>query len=145
MICSGRSNYKICSASIKVQVAELEASVSAAIQSMLDECPTEPLPEEQDTQYTKQLDELDRKAQRLLNAFAESDSLTGSYLRKAIAQIEQERQELQARHSRETKRTPIPDKLVFNDLAFEDKKKVAARFIRRIELVDDKANVVWEV
>lgn len=145
MICSGRSNYKICSASIKVQVAELEASVSAAIQSMLDECPTEPLPEEQDTQYTKQLDELDRKAQRLLNAFAESDSLTGSYLRKAIAQIEQERQELQARHSRETKRTPVPDKLVFNDLAFEDKKKVAARFIRRIELVDDKANVVWEV
>ena len=42
-------------------------------------------------------------------------------------------------------RVPLPEKLVFSELSFEEKKAVAAQFIRRIEVAKDSAEIIWAV
>ena len=41
--------------------------------------------------------------------------------------------------------TTLPEKLVFGELSFEEKKAVAAQFIRRIEVAEDSAEIIWAV
>ena len=40
---------------------------------------------------------------------------------------------------------PLLEKLVFSELSFEEKKAVAAQFIRRIEVAEDSAEIIWAV
>ena len=40
---------------------------------------------------------------------------------------------------------PLPEKLVFGELSFEEKKVVAAQFIRRIEVAEDSVEIIWSV
>ena len=39
----------------------------------------------------------------------------------------------------------MPEKLVFSDLSFEEKKIVAAQFIERIEISENSAEIKWAV
>ena len=83
--------------------------------------------------------------QRLMDAFAESKDLPASYLQKALGKIEKEREALRQAQRRESGRIPLPEKLVFGELSFEEKKAVAAQFIRRIEVAEDSAEIIWAV
>jgi len=85
------------------------------------------------------------KAERLLDAFAQSNDLTTGYLQKALAKLEQERQALLETQKRRQSRPILPDKLVFADLSFEEKKLVAAQFIRRIDLYENDVTIYWNV
>ena len=126
MICSGRYNLSRCDADIRTDLTELENAVAMEI-------------------YTEKLDALDRKADRLLEAFANDESLDGAYLQRALARLEKEREEILASRKREKSRPAIPDKLVFSELSFEEKKIVAAQFIERIEVTEDSAEIKWAV
>ena len=143
--CSGRYGRKICDARILADLTELEDIVAAQIQSMLDECPEEqPMITETDT-YAKQLEELDRRADRLMDAFAEDDSLSPAYLHRALGRIEEERAQLISARKREQSRPALPAKLVFGSLPFADQKAIAAQFIRRIEIDGDDVEIIWNV
>ena len=93
--------------------------------------------------YEKQLEELDRRADRLMDAFAESCDLSPDYLRRALARIEDERQMLVEARKREQGRVVVPENIDFYKLPFEEKKAVAAQFIRRIEIEADSAEIIW--
>lgn len=143
--CSGRYNLKVCDADVSVTLDELEPAIAAQIQSMLDECPEdEPIAPEQD-EIAEQLQELDRRADRLMDAFAQNPDLTPSYLQRALSRIEDERAKLLAERKREQNRPALMGKLRFDDLSFEDKKTVAAQFVRRIEIDGDDVEVLWNV
>lgn len=95
--------------------------------------------------YAEKLDALGRKADRLMDAFANDESLDGAYLQRALARLEKEREEILASRKREKSRPAIPDKLVFSELSFEEKKIVAAQFIERVEVTEDSAEIKWAV
>lgn len=80
-----------------------------------------------------------------MDAFASSSDLNTAYLHRALSRLEQERQELLDARKREQNRPLLPDKLDFSKLSFEDKKTVAAQFIRRIDLHQDHADIIWNV
>ncbi len=82
--------------------------------------------------YAEKLAELDRRAERLMDAFAESDDMTNDYLRRAIQTLEDRRSKLLEERKRQTSRPKLPDKLEFAALSFEEKKTVASQFIKRI-------------
>lgn len=145
LTCSGRYNLSRCEAKVCVNVAELEELVAGEIQSMLEECPQEQVPTQEVDDYVRQLEELDRRADRLMDAFAESCDLSPDYLKRALARIENERQSLLEARRREKGRPAVPDSLNFMKLSFEEKKTVAAQFIRRIEVKEDAAEIVWAV
>jgi len=146
MICSGRYNLSQCDADIRTDLTELENAVAMEIERLLAECPpSEPVEPIRKDIYAEKLDALDRKADRLLEAFANDESLNGAYLQRALARLEKEREEILASRKREKSRPAIPDKLVFSELSFEEKKIVAAQFIERIEVTEDSAEIKWAV
>ena len=95
--------------------------------------------------YAEKLAELDRRAERLMDAFAESDDMSSSYLKRGLAKLEKEREQLLERRMREMARPKLPDKLEFAALGFEEKKAVAAQFIERVEVDGDSVEVKWRV
>ena len=146
MICSGRYNLSKCDADIRADLTELENAVAVEIERLLAECPpSEPVEPIRKDVYAEKLDALDRKADRLMDAFANDESLDGAYLQRALARLEKEREEILASRKREKSRPAIPDKLVFSELSFEEKKIVAAQFIERIEVTEDSAEIKWAV
>lgn len=134
-----------CDAAIHVKLAELETVVQTEMEKLLAQCPREPVVPKPEDSYTRRLLELDRRAERLMDAFAESEDLPASYLQKALGKIEKEREALRQAQRRESGRIPLPEKLVFGELSFEEKKAVAAQFIRRIEVAEDSAEIIWAV
>ena len=146
MIRSGRYNLSRCDADIRADLTELENAVAVEIEKLLTECPpSEPVEPSRKDVYAEKLDALDRKADRLMDAFANDESLDGAYLQRALARLEKEREEILASRKREKSRPAIPDKLVFSELSFEEKKIVAAQFIERIEVTEDSAEIKWAV
>ena len=144
MVCSGRYNTARCDAKITCSLSELEEAIEAELERLLAECPTEPPTAEKDA-YAAKLEELDRRADRLTDAFAESEDMPSVYLKRALARLEKERGELLAARKRQASRPRLPDKLDFASLSFEEKKAVAAQFIERIEVKRDSAEVKWAV
>ena len=145
LLCSGRYNLSTCSSSIHVDLTELENSVASELERLLAECPAEmPVVPEKDS-YTEKLAEIDRRADRLLDAFAASEKMDSAALARALDRLDKEREHLLEARKRERTRVPMPEKLVFSDLSLEEKKLVAAQFIERIEVGEDSAEVKWLV
>lgn len=143
--CSGRYNLAKCSADIRIDLSELEAAVAAQIQAMLDESPDKPVQKKRDDDLTRQLEELDRKADRIISAFTESCELTTAYLNRAVTKIEAERKALLAEMQRRSECITLPERLTFSALSFEDKKTVAAQFISRINISGENVEICWNV
>lgn len=141
--CSGRFNMSHCDATIRVDLTELEGAAQLGIEKLLQECPVEDVEPAKD-EYAEQLSEIDRRVDRLVDAFAESD-MSEVYLKRALGRLEKERQALQERRRREQARPKMPDKLVFAELSFEEKKAVAAQFIERIDVGEVDAHIKWTV
>ena len=143
--CSGRYNLSKCDAVIHADLTELERTVAYQIQAFLDQSPEETIEESKSEPYQAQLDELDRRTDRLMDAYSESDDMTIEYLHRALARLEKRRQEILEERKRDKRRPALPQKLVFDLLTFEEKKTVAAQFIRRIDVGNDTAEIIWNV
>ena len=144
MLCSGRYNMSHCDATITANLTDLEAAIASEIERLLSECPAEGPITEKDV-YAEKLAELDRRAERLMDAFAESDDLTSAYLKRGLAKIEKEREQLLESRRHEMARPRLPDKLEFATLGFDEKKAVAAQFVERVEINGDAVEVKWAV
>ena len=145
LVCSGRYKLQKCKAIISVCTSEIEQQVEESICALLDECPEEPVEKVQNDSFQKKLEELDRKADRLLDAFSESTDLSPVYLKRKLAQIEEERQALLDARKRENARPAPVEKLDFHKLSFEEKKTVAAQFIQRINVSRYSVEIIWNV
>lgn len=146
LLCSGRYNRRCCDAVIGVKVAELEAGVEEEITKLLAECPDEAAEPVEDDGYAKRLEELERRADRLLGAFAENGDMSNACLHRALGRLEEERQALLEAQKREMGRKRVQrQKLAFSELSFYEKKMVAAQFVERIEAEGDSAEVRWRV
>ena len=144
MLCSGRYNLAHCDAKIGVDLGELEEAIAIEIDRLLAECPVEE-PAVEKNEYAMKLKELERRADRLMDAFAESEDMTSAYLKRALAKLEKERNQLLEARKREASRPKLPERLDFVSLNFEEKKAVAAQFIERIEVSRNAVEVRWAV
>ena len=88
---------------------------------------------------------LDRRADRLIDAFSESEDIPPAYLRRSLARLEQGRQRLLEAQRREKKRVAVPVTLDFPTLSFVGKKLVAGQFIRGIDVSEDGAEIIWNI
>lgn len=145
LVCSGRYNLSHCDASTHIDLTELEQAASAELIRMLAECPEETPELQENDSFVRQLEEIDRKADRLIDAFSESSDLPPSYLQRSLARLEQKRQTILEAQHREYRRPTLSTTIDFPTLNFEDKKTVAAQFIRRIEVVEDSVEIIWNI
>ena len=112
---------------------------------MLDECPEEAVPVPKEDNYSKKLDELDQKADRLMDAFAGDTTLSPAYLQRALARIEEERAQLLQERKRDASRPVFHSKIVFRTLPLDEKKTIAKQFIRKILLSADDVEIIWKI
>ena len=144
--CTGKYNAFRCDApTIRSDLSVIEAGAADEIKHLLSECPIEQKNLSENIEFTRKLDELDRKAERLMDAFAENDDLPASYFRRSLARLEQQRARLIEAQQREEKKASAPQALDFDHLSFEEKKAVAAQLIRRIDVGEDSAVLTWTV
>lgn len=144
LVCSGRSNLGACDKSIRVDLRELENSIMAELETLLDQCPDVENEIEQEREISKQLEEIDQRIERLMNALSQSNDMSMVYVNRTIARLEKEREGLLQKRAKE-KSAPRPSfrRLKFEPLDFEQKKLVAAQFMKEIRLSEDRAEVVW--
>lgn len=148
LVCSGRSNLGLCDTSIRVELRGLEVSIAAELESLLAECPDMEDTTSTDSQeLANALAKIDQKIDRLMSALAESDDLSMKYINRELARLEKERQELLDEYAKQQLRLnrKTLDRLVFQGLDFEQKKLVAAQFIKEVRLSGDTADVIWVV
>ena len=145
LLCSGRYNANCCTAKISLKLTELEDHIQEQLEQLLAECPEPELPTEENDEIRQRLEALDAKADRLTDAFSESDDLSPAYFKRALARIEEEREKLLEEQKQKQEKTSLPKNLSFSTLSFEEKKIVAKQFIKRINLIDDSAEIIWNV
>ena len=146
LCCSGRSNLNLCSQSIRADLRGLERSVAAELERLLAQCPDEAVRPEEGRELARELAAIDQKIERLMSALAGSSDMSMAYVNRAISRLEERRQALlEEQDGRRTGPRPRPEHLKFEPLEFDQKKLVAAQFIREIRLADDTAAVLWNV
>ena len=120
--------------------------MEAELEHLLAECPDAEEDSSEDRELAQELDRIDQKIQRLMAALAESTALTMSYINRTVEKLETQRRELLERNTTLHK-APMPklDRLQFGSLDFEQKKLVAAHFIREVRLSGDIAWIIWKV
>lgn len=146
LTCSGRSNLGLCDKSIHVDLRELESSIAAELERLLSQCPEDAAPPEEEREIAQELERIDQKIDRLMGALAESSDLSMPYVNRTISRLEEQRQALLAEQVRRAAMPrPKLNHLKFAPLDFEQKKVVAAQFIKEIRLADNNATVLWKV
>lgn len=143
LLCSGRSNLKVCSQSIRVDLPTLEECVANELEGLLEECP--PAVEEcGPTGVELAMEEVERKIDRLMDALAESSTLTMEYVNRAIGRLEEQRARLLEQQAPQHKTgMQTGTKLRFGALSLEEKKVVAAQWIQEIRLRGEEVQVLW--
>lgn len=141
LICSGRSNMACCDASIHVNIRELEEQVGEQIKEFLSLSPPEEI-DLGDRENASEMLAIDQKIDRLVAALAESSEISVAYISREIERLHKQREALAA--SAAEKRV-LPARLDFDVASFEEKKVIAAEFIDRILLNENKVNIVWKI
>ena len=141
LICSGRSNFSNCDASVKIDLKELERHIADRIDEILKSSPPgDAIP------VTKELSSemlaIEQKIERLVNALAESSDISAAYISKQIEVLHTEREEMMKNVKNDTRQIR---KLDFDSLEFNEKKLIAAEFIERILLNENDVNIVWKI
>lgn len=146
LICSGRSNLKLCDASIQADLRTLEAAVATELEALLARCPEEDAAQTANQEMLKALEEIERKMERLMDALAQSTEVSMVYINRTVERLEAERQGLlEQQRASYAKARPRPQRLQFAPLSFAEKKLVAAQFIKEIRLDGNAAQVAWQV
>lgn len=140
LLCSGKSNFSVCDAGIKVDLCELENYITDRISDALTESPPFEITSEINTNAEKIL-EIDRKIERLINALSESSDVSGTYISRQIDRLHKEREEILSRPA-DTEADYF--RIEFQKLTFEEKKTVASEFIEKILLEGNNVNIVWK-
>ena len=141
LVCSGRSNLACCDASIRVDLREVEARVGEQIREFLSSSPSEEI-DLGDRENASEMLAIDQKIDRLLAALAESGEVSAAYISKEIERLHKQREALAV--SAAEKRV-LPARLDFDAAAFEEKKIIAAEFIDRILLRDERVHIIWKI
>lgn len=141
LICSGRSNFAICDNKIGIDLKELELYIDEKISGFLKEMPDKiDLPSREN-----EIDEIlaiEKKIERLVVALSESSDVSAGYISKQIDFLHRQREEL-LKNSKQNKAKI--EKIDFKSLDFDEKKIVVAEFIEKIELCDEKVNIIWKI
>ena len=145
LVCSGRSNLNICDKSIRVDLRSLESCVAAELEQLLAQCPDVEAENSGNQEVRQRLEEIDRKIERLMDALAESTDVTMTYINRTIQRLENQRTSLEEQIRLKTKPRTDLRRLKFDPLEFDEKKIVAATFIKEIRLSGDSAEVTWNV
>lgn len=151
MICSGRTNYKICDFTHSNDIHSLENYVHQQIVTRLDAVREEVHDIDADKKIQDVKNELvkvDAKIGNLISAISEATSTTMKYINVEVGKLEKEKKTLEQELGRLAYQPiqVVPISMSqFELLSFEQKRYLAAALIHRINLTGNNVEIVWKV
>lgn len=142
LICSGKSNLKVCDAKISIDIRMLENTVEEKLIKVINECPAEDS-SSMESEKAQMILELEQKIDRLVCALSESSEISAAYISKQIEKLHKEREKLLSADN--NKRKSKLERINFANMTFEEKKLIAAQFIDRILLEGETAEIIWKI
>lgn len=146
LICSGRTNLKICQQKITLTLAEIEQAVTSEILAMFADCHAEE-PNSGSDRLQRDLQALDEKIGRLIHALADGSSVSMKYINAELQRLDQQKQALLQQLNIPPKK-PLREQFSgvrFDLLYFEQKKLVAFGVVNRILVGDDSVEIIWKI
>lgn len=143
LACSGRTNMATCSAHFDIDLSELEQAVAEKIKGLLAQCPEEEIFPEED-QLSQEIQQIDTRIQRLVDAIAESSEISVSYISTQIEKLHHQREQLLHKAQAHPPKTNPKVHIDFDRASFEERKIIAREFIDKILLKDDTVDVIWK-
>lgn len=143
LICSGRANMAACTARIGVSLDELELAVAEGLKEILAQCPGENLCPEED-HLARDIQQLNARIGRLVNAIAESSTVSVPYINAQIETLHQQRERLLRESQSSPRSSGQTVRLDFDCASFEEQKLIARTMIDKILLKGDTADVIWK-
>lgn len=143
MVCSGRSNYRVCKKSYaNISVDEIENAVFAEIKAICSGTDVEIAQRQSDN--LEDVFEIDRKIERLMEAVSEGSALSIKYINKEIEKLDIQKSKL-LRTGSAKKPAEVSSINIDENMSSDEKSELAASLIERIELNNDEVNVIWRV
>ncbi len=157
LTCRGRSAYNACDGFAKtVYLQDIEDHVEKHIISKCKELSQKgPVAIKNDAvldnAYKVELVGIDEQIDRLVTNLATSNDVVAEYINKKISELDARKKEIivnhaQAKHSDDKVdiKNILQKSNKWGSLTFEDKKEVAKALIDRINIYDDKIDIVWK-
>ena len=139
LLCSGRSNFSQCDASIRTNLRELESYVASELKKVFDAAPPEDI-SSGSPESAAEIMAIDARISRLLDALSVSSEVSAAYISREIEKLDKQRTELLEHRGKR----PAPTKIDFDALSFEEKKLVAAQFLDSILLAGNDVELRWK-
>ena len=132
-----------CSAHINVNLNELEVAIADKLKEILDQCPEEEIyPEENN--FSQEIQQINARIGRLVNALAESSTISISYINTQIEKLHHQRERLLKEIQSSPHKGSQKLRINFDRASFEEKKIIAREFIDKILLKDDTVDIIWK-
>ncbi len=141
LICSGKSNFSACDATINVELRELEDYVAEKIDEIFKNPNFDEItPYERD--ISLRILAIDEKIERLINVLSATGDISSTYISCQIEKLHNERICL----LKDTERkTTSNNRIEFYALNFDEKKLAVSQFIEKIYITNNEVNIEWKI
>lgn len=157
LTCRGRTNYKICDGFQKTIFADdIEKIVELEIFEKVKKIRNSSLPKQkiEDSQTNKlkiQLVEIENQIENLVSQLAEANKISMKYVNEKIENLDNEKNEILTKINKNTitksrshsKEEMLKDVDNWDNLSIEEKKKICAIFINKVNIKDDEITIDW--
>ena len=149
LVCSGRTNYKICTHRHSERLEDVEASVEAAIIHYLRTAQKRQAEHQVDTGHIQaSIAIIDEKINKLVEKIPDAAPATMRYINAELEKLDQERsaayQELEAAFDSRQDLSQIAN-LDFASLPFEEKKAIASIVVAKVLCSSDSTTIEWKL
>ena len=149
MRCSGHTNLGCCEIKrFPMEIEEVETLVQKELEKIIETANKEEMEEVgdfSDEEKKIQIVKIEEKIDRLIQAIGEATSTTMKYINAEIEKLDQKKKGLLGLlENQDTVRKKV-EPIVFEKLDFKDKKKVAQNYINRVEIFNDKIEIIWKI
>ncbi len=131
-----------------MEIEEVETLVQKEIEKIIETANKEEMEEVgdfSDEEKKIQIVKIEEKIDRLIQAIGEATSTTMKYINEEIEKLDQKKKGLLGLlENQDTVRKKV-EPIVFEKLDSKDKKKVAQNYINRVEIFNDKIEIIWKI
>lgn len=149
MRCSGHTNIGCCDVKrFYIEIEEVENSVQKELEKVIEVANEEEVEEignSTDEEKKMQIIKIEEKIDRLVQAIGEATQTTMQYINTEIEKMDRRKKDLlNMLEKQNTARRKI-DPIIFKDLSFEKKKRVAQNYIEKVNIYHDKIDIIWKI
>lgn len=149
MRCSGHTNLRCCDVKrFPMEIEEIEMLVQKELEQVMKQSEKEEMEEvgdSTDEEKKIQIVKIEEKIDRLIQAIGEAAPTTMKYINEEIEKLDQKKKEILGLLENQSAVRKKVEPIIFSKLEYKDKKKVAQNYIKRVEIFNDRIEIIWKM